>query len=349
MAGSPVLPRNVSDPLGADTKERRAMADFKSRMRVIHREVLRVLDSVPYQVVTINAKSVNPYWPILQRLADEEYQCRLESLRESTGDNGVAYELATNTRISVNRHFAANATVYRFDLDENVLARMNEEIALIINTMLLEGGERSLWFMDAYVRPAYQQGSAQSHANLTVQSAEYALSRPTLESVLLSEPYRRRIGLVRAREFEQMRGLTEWMRGDLGATLARGMANGQNPRTIARDIRDRIGASQSRAERIARTEITAALKNARLDEDADARDRLGIRMLQMQLSAFSPTTRPTHAARNARLFSEQEVREWRSRDGNDINCRCAFTAVLVDDKNNPLTPEIIERAKKRGR
>lgn len=299
MARQPILPRSVSDPLGTDSKERRAMADFKSRMRFIQREVLRALNSVPYQVVTINA---------LQH----------------------------------------NATTYRFELDENVLARMNEEIALIINAVLLEGGERSLWFMESYVRPAYQQGAAQSHANLSVQSSEYALSRPTLESVLLSEPYRRRIGLVRAREFEQMRGLTEWMRGDLGATLARGMAAGQNPRVIAKEIRARIDVSQARANTIARTEITAALKNARLDEDADARDRLGIRMLQMQLSAFSPTTRPTHAARNAGLFTEQQVREWRARDGNDINCKCAFTAVLVDDNNQPLTPEIVARAKKRG-
>lgn len=296
--GSPILPRNAADPLGTDPRERRAIADFKVRMRDIHRGMLRILDQQAYTVVTINSAEL-----------------------------------------------AVNEVVYRFELDENILARINAEIAILINAILLEGGERSLWFMDAYVEPAYQQGTAQSMANLSVQSAEYALARPTLESVLLSDPYRKRIGLVRARVFEEMRGLSDTMRGDLGSTLARGMAAGQNPRVIAKDIKTRIGVSQSRANTIARTEITAALKNARLDEDADARDRLGILMKQMQISALSPTTRPTHAARHAHLYTEKEVRDWRAVDANDINCKCSFVAVLIDEEGNPLTPSIIARAK----
>jgi hypothetical protein len=72
--------------------------------------------------------------------------------------------------------------------------------------------------MDLYVQPAYQQGTAQSVANLSVQSAEYALSRPSLESVLLSDQYRRRIGRERSRQFEDMQGLTAWMKNDLGRT-----------------------------------------------------------------------------------------------------------------------------------
>lgn len=296
--GSPILPRSISDPTGQDPRERRAIADFKVRMRDIQRGMLRILDQQQYTVVTINSAEL-----------------------------------------------AVNETVYRFELDENILARINAEIAILINAILLEGGERSLWFMNAYVEPAYQQGTAQSMANLSVQSAEYALARPTLESVLLSDPYRKRIGLVRARVFEEMRGLSDDMRGDLGSTLARGMAAGQNPRVIAKDIKARIGVSQSRANTIARTEITAALKNARLDEDADARDRLGILMKQMQISALSPTTRPAHAARHAHLYTEQEVRDWRARDANDINCKCSFAAVLIDEEGNPLTPSIIARAK----
>lgn len=298
MARMPVLPRNAADPTGQDARERKAIADFKSRLLNIQRGTLRVLDSIPVQAVTINSAILS-----------------------------------------------INETVYRFELDENVLARMNQELELLIQAILLEGGERSLWFMQAYVQPAYQQGTAQSMANLTVQSAEYALARPTLESVILSDPYRRRIGLVRARQFEEMRGLTDWMRGDLGATLARGMAAGQNPRVIAKDIRARIGVAQSRAERIARTEIPNALRQARMDETQDAQERLGIRTMEMHLSALSPTTRPHHAARHATLHTIQEQREWWAISGQSVNCKCSTVSVLVDEDGNPLTPSIIERAK----
>lgn len=298
MARQPISPRTLDDPTGQDARERRAMADFKRRLRDIQLGVLRILDSVPYTVVTINAASL-----------------------------------------------VINERVYRFELDETVLERINAEIALLIDTILLEGGQRSLWFMAAYVQPAYQQGTAQSVANMSVQSAEYALSRPTLEAVLLSAPYRRRIGLVRAREFEEMRGLSGWMRGDLGSTLARGMATGQNPRVIAKDIKARIVVSQSRANTIARTEITNALRQARMDETQDAQDSLGVRTMEMHLSALSPTTRPNHAARHATLHTIQEQKEWWARDANSINCKCSTVSILVDESGEPLTPSIIDRAK----
>ena len=345
MARQPILPRNTADPLGSDPRERRAMADFKRRLTYIQRGMLRILDDQHYQVVTVNEASVNPHWPILQRLADEEYQRNLESLRESTGDNGIAYELAANTRIAVNRYYAANATVYRFELDESILDRINQEIGLLIDAILLQGGQRSLWFLESYVRPAYQQGTAQSAANLTVQSAEYALARPTLETVLLSDPYQRRIGMLRARVFEEMQGLTAYMKTDLSRTLSQGMSLGKNPRVIAKDIRARIGVSQSRADRIARTEIPNALRQARMDETQDASDRLGIRTMEMHLSALSPTTRPTHSARHSKLFTIQEQKEWWATTPNSINCRCTTISILVSEDGEPLTPSIIERAK----
>jgi len=242
--------------------------------------------------------------------------------------------------------FHINETIYKFELDAVILARINEEIAALIDSILLEGGERELWLFRSYVEPAYVQGSAASYSNLAIQAQAYKLSKPTLESLLLSQPYRDRIGLVRARVFEEMRGLTESMRSDLGSTLARGMAAGQNPRVIAKDVEKRVGVSAARARTIARTEITSALKNARLDEDESARINLGIRTMQMQYSALSPTTRAHHAARHATLHTVAEVRDWRSRDANDINCKCSFIAVLVDENNKPYSTTIIDRARK---
>jgi len=109
--------------------------------------------------------------------------------------------------------------------------------------------------------------------------------------------------------------------------LSTGIENGQNPIEVARTIRDRFDVSRSRAERIARTEITGALRRARWDEAEDARISIGIRTLEMHLSALSPTTRASHAARHSRLFTVQEVREWYTQDGNSINCYLPNTKV----------------------
>jgi SPP1 gp7 family putative phage head morphogenesis protein len=220
-----------------------------------------------------------------------------------------------------------NAKTYVFELDQTILARIGLEIERISDAIMLEGGVENLWFMRAYVEPAYQQGTGMTVANLAVQSEAYTLTKPTLDAVLFSEPYRKRISLLRAREFELMQGFTQQLKSDLAQTLTRGMIAGQNPRDIAKDIQGRTGVNRSRAERIARTEVTGAFRQARMDEAQAAQQDLGIRTKLMHISALSPTTRPSHSARHSKLFSIQEEREWWSVVPNMINCYLPGTKV----------------------
>ena len=238
-----------------------------------------------------------------------------------------------------------NERVYRFELDEFIIRNIDAQIGDLIDSILLEGGPTQLWFLESYIKQAYQQGTAQSHANLAVQSAEYAVTKPNLESILLSEPYRKRLGLIRARQFESMKGFAGALKDTLSRTLTEGMALGHNPRKVALAIQKRTGVSLSRANTIARTEITTALRKARMDETEDANERLGIQTLEMHLSAFSPTTRIKHARRHGTLHTIQDQREWWSVDGNSVNCKCSTISVLVDDDGQPLTPAIVDRAR----
>lgn len=240
-----------------------------------------------------------------------------------------------------------NASTYQFQLDQAILSGINAEIERICNLILLEGGAQDLWFMRAYVEPAYQQGTGMTVANLTVQSEAYALTKPTLDAVLFSDPYRRRIGLLRAREFELMQGFSQQMKSDLAQTLTRGMIAGQNPRDIAKDIQERTGVNRSRAERIARTEVTNSFRQARMDEAQQAQVDLGINTRLLHISALSPTTRPSHQARHSRIFTIQEERDWWAIVPNMIQCRCSAVEILVDSKGEPLSPSIIERAKRK--
>lgn len=237
-----------------------------------------------------------------------------------------------------------NASTYQFQLDQAILSGINSEIERICNLILLEGGEQELWALKSYVEPSYIQGTAATAANLTVQSELYALTKPTLDAILFSPPYRKRISLLAAREFELMQGFSQQMKSDLAQTLTRGLIAGQNPRVIAKDIQARTGVNRSRAERIARTEVTSAFRQARMDEAQAAQVDLGIKTKMMHLSALSSTTRPSHRARHSKIFSIQEVRDWYAIIPNPINCRCAQIEILVGDDGEPLSKSIVARA-----
>lgn len=298
MARQPILPRNLEDPTGQQRRVASAYKDIASRMRVIRRGMLRILDQQQYRVVTLNALELN-----------EEQK------------------------------------TYIFQLDDFVLATIDAEIEALIDGIISDGTAQTNWMLAAYVTPAYQNGTALAYSNISVQSTEYALSKPTLESLLLSDPYRRRLGLTQARVFNEMLGLSDTMKADLANTLTRGMALGQNPRKIADDIRARIGVSESRAQKIAQTEIVGAMRTARREEAADAQERLGIRTMLMHLSALKSTSRASHVARHAKLYTIQEVANWYAIVPNMIFCYCTQVEVLVDKNNQPLTPSIIDRAK----
>lgn len=239
-----------------------------------------------------------------------------------------------------------NARVYQYRLDEAVLTNLLDEIGLAVDRIMLEGGPDQLWFAQRYVLPAYQQGTAAQWANLGAQSQSYAQSRATLEQLLLSPEYRRRFGLLRAREFEVMKGLSADVKRGMSYVLSDGMTVGKNPLQIAEELTEQLGIELGRARRIARTEIPGAFRTARMDEALQGQREFGWESREMHLSALSPTTRETHRARHGKLYSVVAQRLWWSTDGNGINCKCSTVTVLVDSQGNPLSPGIVERARR---
>ncbi|MDZ7554468.1 phage minor head protein [Cronobacter sakazakii] len=235
---------------------------------------------------------------------------------------------------------------YTFRLDQTLLSMLLQNGESLVDDILLQGGELNLWFWQDYVSTAYQRGTAQEFSNLSQQSPAYAADRESIENILLSEAYQSRLILVRAREFEEMKGLSNQIKADLSRVLTDGIGRGLNPREVARNITAQTDIERSRANRIARTEITTALRRARWDEHDQAKDDLGLNVMLLHMSALSPTTRRTHALRHGHLYTSDEVREWYSINGNAINCKCTQVTVLVDEKGVPLNSSVIDIAKK---
>lgn len=178
------------------------------------------------------------------------------------------------------------------------------------------------------VRAAYRQGTAQASDNLSRITDDYTR---TVTEVLRSRPVQRRAALAASRLFELMEGFGGDAAADLSRILYQAVSDGVNPRIVAQTIRKRFGVHRRRAERIARTEITTALRRGNWDEDKDAQQKFGFTTKLMHFSALLPTTRQTHAARHGRTFTNEETREWYAEGGNAISCRCTQRSVLVDD------------------
>lgn len=229
---------------------------------------------------------------------------------------------------------AVNASVYDYSVSLFTLQMITSELKRRLSETPPPVVNRTV--------AGYEVGTAQEVASLAAMTSEYTR---TITQVLTSEPWQRRMALVRARVFEQMDGFVGETAADLSRVLMTGIENGQNPLIVAKDIRARFDVSKGRAERIARTEIGTALRRAHLDEADSATQSLGIRTKMLWLSALSPTTRETHSARHGRLYETQEIREFYTRDGNSINCRCSSTSILIDKEGKPLQERVIKRAR----
>lgn len=203
----------------------------------------------------------------------------------------IPYELKEVPQVN---ELTVNQSFYSYLIDVAELAR-------IILGLKNDLGQTAQDQVADAAQAAYRQGTAQAAENLARLSDDYPRTAAT---ALQATPIQRRIALVGSRVFESMAKF----QGDLGSELSRilqdGVANGLNPREVARSIRKRFSISGRRAEKIARTEITLSLKRAHFDESQDAAERFGVQTGQMHFSALQPgRTRRTHAERHGKVLA----------------------------------------------
>ncbi|MGK3555433.1 phage minor head protein [Klebsiella oxytoca] len=269
----------------------------------------------------------------LERRAMKDFARRMNKI-------GKAYKSALE---KIPSSLAVNAR-YEYQLNPTILSIILNDASYLVDQVLLEGSEYDLWFYE-YVDLAAEKGTGQAYANLSQQSPVYAAGRESLSAILITEPYQRRMALVNARMFEEMKGLSAEVKRDMARVLTEGIGRGLNPREVSRNLTEQIGIEKRRANRIARTEITTALRRAKWEEDQEASEFYGLKTKLLHISALSPTTRHTHAARHAHLYTNEEVRDWYAKDANSINCKCTQQSVLVDEEGKPIYPDTITKLK----
>lgn len=235
-------------------------------------------------------------------------------------------------RIVVNRLFVNS---YRYEYQISVT-----QLEMLVNDLLIELGLLPNDYVVREVVGAYEQGTGLAVENLANISDDYTR---TITQVLMSDPWQRRAALVGSRVFEEMNGFEGDAGVELGRVLRQAVQDGLNPRDVVDTIKQRFGVAESRAKRIATTEISGALRRARWDEAQDAESRLGIRVRLMWVSALRPTTRLWHASRHGLLYTIQEVREFYAVNGNSVNCYCTQVETLVDSEGKPVVTRAQDR------
>lgn len=244
-----------------------------------------------------------------------------------------------------------NKTRYNYDINPQRIAGLFDELqAMFYRALEVESFSRG-WFLSQYLGQAWQEGTTKAFTRLKTlaeSAAPNIADAMNLDSVLTSPEYARRFEIIAARAFESMKGFAGQAANDLGRILGEGVALGQSPRTIARDIRKKFDQIEGyRALRIARTEVNNSFKEARYEETKDVRDRLGLEVKVMHVSALVENTRPSHAARHGKIYTLEDEREWQNEGSNLINCICS-TVEVVFINGEPTQKKLIERQRKRG-
>ncbi len=200
----------------------------------------------------------------------------------------------------------------------------------------------TFWW-DAYDAEAAQLGTAQTAANLGNLSPTYAAAR-SLEQIVYSEAYRNRVAFAQVKSYDHWTGLAAETRAQLSQIIGRAVVDGKNPRAVRAEIAEKLDVSRSRALGYAQTDITDTLRQARMAEADEARERFGLGIGLLWTSALIPTTRPWHASRNGKVYTSAQVRAFYSVNGNVFRCHCATTECLLDEAGKPILTDALKRS-----
>lgn len=170
-----------------------------------------------------------------------------------------------------------------------------------------------------YIQTAYQRGIGSAAKNLRGQGVSVADS---WEENAFNRPiHADRVGLAYTRVYRELQGITEAMDQQISRELAQGLAEGQNPREIARRLNnrvDKVGITRARA--LARTEVISAHAEASVNAYQEA----GVEGVEVQAefsTAGDDRVCEECQGLEGTVYSLQEARGLIPRH---VNCRCVL-------------------------
>lgn len=242
-----------------------------------------------------------------------------------------------------------DATQIMYGLSPDELAAVSTALGDAIDRWISEGEQTAYKFWWApFSAEAAQLGAAQTVANLTGMAPAYAAAR-SLQAVVYSDAYKSRVAVAQIKSYDSWKALGERARSDLSQIIGRAVVDGLNPKAARKAIKESLDVSKSRAMLYAQTDITETLREARWAEADYATEEYGLRIGLLWTSALLPTTRASHAARNGKVYTSEEVRKFYSTGGEKYRCHCAQTECLIDKDGKPILSDALKKSMKAER
>lgn len=221
---------------------------------------------------------------------------------------------------------------FEFERDEEKVSAFMEwlrqaqrdEILTVSEGAPLNQAARQAWTR-TYIETAYRRGIAQAARNMRQRGV--TVDDRWIDAAFNRPIHADRVGLAYTRAFQELRGITEAMDQQISRTLAQGIAEGLNPRDIARNLNNRVDkVGITRARVLARTETINAHAEATLNSYEEA----GIEGVDV-VAEFS-------TAGDAQVCPECESLEGTVRPIEEArgvipvhpNCRCAWIPDVED-------------------
>lgn len=265
---------------------------------------------------------------------DAEMKRRFSELRRLIWTSIVAEDVMG---LKVNAVTTPGARAFQFlRSDEKVAEFMtwlknaeDETIFSVRPGTSIRSAQKQAW-MNLYIESAYQRGMMQSAANL--RGAGVKVSDSWMEGAFFRPIHADRVGLIYTRVYSDLVGVTDQMDTMISRVLSRGVAEGRNPRDIARDLVRQVDISRNRARTIARTEVISAHAEASLNSYKEA-GLEGVRVRAEWSTAGDDQVCPE--------CEDMEGKEFDIDDAHGLiplhpNCRCAFIPVVLNPEGKSL-------------
>jgi len=121
-------------------------------------------------------------------------------------------------------------------------------------------------WQDVYITRSYKKGMKRAQDELVKAGAAVPISDSALQAAFFAPIHADRVGMLFARNFRELKGITEAMDQAISRSLAESIAEGRGPMQAARILQKRVGAiGINRARTMARTEIIRAHHSAMIN------------------------------------------------------------------------------------
>ncbi len=206
-------------------------------------------------------------------------------------------------------------------------ARINDEILEPATTQAVRDGRH---WLASYIRPAAGRGYKTATGRLMQKGV--SVENRDLDVVFNLPTHRRQLQSLYSRAFENLRGITDDLADEIRDELTTGLAEGVNPREMARRLTERADKiRRTRAETLARTEIihshtSESIRRYReVDEDVGLRHTSRLTAQDLDVCAFCRKTADevytlSEFESTAVLFRGQT---YRLASPSHPNCRCS--------------------------